>query len=132
MGKTVRYDDESSKASGRPKGSVMTVSFSLNDHEFVALNGGPIFKFNEAISIIVNCDTQKEVDDYWSKLTKGGQEVQCGWLKDKFGLSWQINPNILDKMIADKNAKKSQNVMKAMLGMKKIIIKDLQKAYDAA
>ena len=90
-----RYDEAASKASGRPKGSVMTVAFELDGQEFIALNGGPMFKFTEAISLVVNCETQAEVDHYWDKLTDGGQEVQCGWLKDRFGVSWQVVPTVL-------------------------------------
>ncbi len=126
-----RYDDEGSKASGRPKGTVMTASFFIDGQEFVALNGGPHFKFTEAISFVINCETQEEVDYYWSKLTEGGDEKaqMCGWLKDKFGLSWQVVPTILSKLLSDKDAKKSQRVMHAMLQMKKIDIEDLKKAF---
>lgn len=114
-----------------PKGTVMTASFELEGQEFVALNGGPIFKFTEAVSFVVNCETQEEIDNYWNKLTAdGGQESQCGWLKDKFGLSWQIVPCVLSKLLTDKDAKKAQRVMQAMLKMKKIIIADLEKASD--
>jgi predicted 3-demethylubiquinone-9 3-methyltransferase (glyoxalase superfamily) len=113
-----------------PKGSVMTVSFNLDGQEFVALNGGPMYKFTEAISFVVNCETQEEVDEYWKKLTDGGKEVQCGWLKDKYGLSWQITPTILPKLLTDKNATKAKNVMHAMMQMVKIDIPTLQKAYD--
>ncbi len=112
-----------------PKGSVMTVGFQLDGQEFIALNGGPQFKFTEAISLLVNCETQKEVDDYWSKLTAGGQESQCGWLKDKFGLSWQVVPRALTRMLQDKDPQKSKRVMQAMLQMKKIDIARLEQAY---
>lgn len=112
-----------------PKGTVMTMEFQLEGMEFTALNGGPHFKFTEAISLVVDCETQEEVDYFWEKLLEGGQESQCGWLKDKFGLSWQIVPNILIKLLQDKDAVKAQRVMQAMLQMKKIIIADLQKAY---
>ena len=95
IGKIARYGDAGAQVSGRPKGTVMTVAFQLEGQEFVALNGGPQFKFTEAISFVVNCQTQEEVDEYWNKLSAGGQEVQCGWLKDKYGLSWQIVPTIL-------------------------------------
>ena len=122
-----RYGEAGSKASGRPKGTVMTVAFELNGQEFTALNGGPIFKFTEAISFVISCKNQKEIDYYCSKLSKGGLEIQCGWLKDKFGVSWQIVPSNLDKMMQDKN--KSQKVMEALLQMKKIDIKTLEKAY---
>ena len=122
-----RYGD----AGPGPKGSVMTASFEIEGQEFVALNGGPHFKFTEAISFVVNCESQREVDYYWEKLTaNGGQESQCGWLRDKFGLSWQIVPTILSELLQDKDAKKAQRVMQAMLKMKKIIIADLQTAYD--
>ena len=113
-----------------PKGTVMTVNFELEGQEFIALNGGPHFKFTEAISLLVNCDTQKEVDELWSKLTAGGEEGQCGWLKDKFGLSWQIIPSVLLKMMADKDAEKSKRVMEAMLQMSKIDINKLRQAYE--
>src|SRR5438105_3875727 len=96
-----------------PKGSVMTVKFQLDGQEFVALNGGHHFKFNEAISLVVNCETQKEIDEFWEKLTKGGgHEVECGWLKDKYGMSWQIVPTILDEILQDKDAEKTNRVMK--------------------
>jgi predicted 3-demethylubiquinone-9 3-methyltransferase (glyoxalase superfamily) len=126
-----RYDEEGSKVSGRPKGSAMTVPFQIEGQEFVALNGGPLFKFTEAISFVVNCETQKEVDYYWEKLSAGGEEVQCGWLKDRFGLSWQVVPTVLTEMLQDKDPQKAQRVMAAMLKMKKIEIADLKKAYDS-
>src|SRR6267378_5522240 len=125
-----RYDEEAARASGRPKGSVMTVAFELNGQEFVALNGGPLFKFTEAISFVVNCVTQEEVDYFWSKLSAGGEESRCGWLKDKFGLSWQIVPTVLIEMLADKDAAKAKRVMQAMLQMDKIDIPTLKKAYE--
>ena len=128
IGKTARYDEAGAKASGRPAGSVMTVEFQLEGQKFVALNGGPHFKFNEAVSFVVNCETQAEVDGYWSKLTAGGQEVQCGWLKDKYGVSWQVVPTILGKLLSDKDAAKAQRVMQAMLRMVKLDIKKLQQA----
>ena len=112
-----------------PKGSVMTVPFELDGQKFTALNGGPHFKFTEAISFVVNCETQEEVDHFWAKLSEGGQEVQCGWLKDKFGLSWQIVPTVLIKMLQDKDPERSQRVMKAMLQMIKLDIAGLEKAY---
>lgn len=132
IGNISRYDDAAAAASGRPKGSIMTASFQLNGQEFIALNGGPHFKFNEAISFMVNCETQEEVDYYWEKLSEGGDEKaqMCGWLKDKFGLSWQIVPTILNKLLQDRDAGKSQKVMQAMLQMKKISIEDLKKAYQ--
>jgi len=131
VGSTSRYDETGAAASGRPKGSVMTASFQLNGQDFTAINGGPHFKFTEAISFVVNCENQEEVDYYWEKLSEGGDEKaqMCGWLKDKFGLSWQIVPTVLSKLLTDKDAKKSQRVMQAMLQMKKINIAELEKAY---
>jgi predicted 3-demethylubiquinone-9 3-methyltransferase (glyoxalase superfamily) len=112
-----------------PAGSVMIVNFQIEGQEFIALNGGPHFKFTEAISFSINCQTQEEVDYYWNRLIAGGgQESQCGWLKDKFGLSWQVVPTILGELLADKDAKKSQRVMQAMLKMKKIEIPELKRA----
>ena len=133
VGSITRYDEAGAAASGQTKGSVMTASFNLNGQDFVALNGGPIFKFTEAISFVVNCETQEEVDHYWEKLSEGGDEKaqMCGWLKDKYGLSWQIVPTILNKFLGDKDAKKTQRVMQAMLQMKKIDITGLKKAYDS-
>jgi predicted 3-demethylubiquinone-9 3-methyltransferase (glyoxalase superfamily) len=130
IGKIARYGDAGAQVSGRPKGTVMTVAFQLEGREFVALNGGPQFKFTEAISFVVNCQTQDELDEYWQKLSDGGQEVQCGWLKDKYGLSWQIVPTILGEMLSDPDPKKAERVMKAMLQMKKIDIKGLKQAYE--
>lgn len=113
-----------------PVGTVMTVGFELDGQPFTALNGGPLFKFNESISFVVNCDTQEEVDEFWQKLSEGGSEIQCGWLKDKFGLSWQIVPTALIEMLQDKDAERSKRVMQAMLKMKKIDIKGLKQAYE--
>jgi len=113
-----------------PKGTVMTATFQLDGQEFYALNGGPQFTFSPAISLFVKCETQQEVDDLWEKLSRGGEKQQCGWLKDKFGLSWQVVPTVLGEMLRDKDARKSQRVMKAMLQMDKIDIKRLQQAYD--
>jgi predicted 3-demethylubiquinone-9 3-methyltransferase (glyoxalase superfamily) len=124
------YGESAAEVSGRPKGTVMTVTFELEGQRFMALNGGPIFKFSPAISFLVSCETQQEVDDLWEKLSEGGQVEQCGWLKDKVGVSWQIVPNILGEMIKDKDAKKSERVIKAMLQMKKIDIQGLRKAYE--
>jgi predicted 3-demethylubiquinone-9 3-methyltransferase (glyoxalase superfamily) len=115
-----------------PKGSVMTVSFELNGQEFTALNGGPHFKFTEAVSFVVHCETQQEVDKFWKKLTEGGQESQCGWLKDKFGLSWQVVPNALPKLLQGTDSARSQRVMAALLKMKKLDVNELQRAYDQA
>jgi predicted 3-demethylubiquinone-9 3-methyltransferase (glyoxalase superfamily) len=128
IGKIARYGEEGEKVAGRPKGSVMTVEFELEGQEFVALNGGPHFKFTEAISFVVNCQTQEEVDYYWEKLSVGGKEVQCGWLKDKYGLSWQIVPTVLGELLSDKDAAKLQRVMQAMLKMVKLDIKKLKQA----
>ena len=125
-----RYDDEGSKAAGRPKGSVMTVEFELDGQRFTALNGGPLFKFTEAISLVVHCENQKEVDHFWEKLSAGGEEVQCGWLKDRYGLSWQVVPTVLIEMLQSKDPEKSKRAMSAMLRMKKLDIGALQKAYE--
>ena len=114
-----------------PKGSVMTVVFELDGEQFIALNGGPQFKFTEAISFSVNCKTQGEVDEFWEKLSQGGEEGPCGWLKDKYGLSWQINPTILGEMLQDSNPEKSKRVMEAMLKMKTIDIHGLQRVYES-
>lgn len=130
IGKMIRYDEEAAQASGRPAGSVMTVEFQLEGQEFVALNGGPHFKFTEAVSFVVNCETQEEVDYFWSKLSAGGEESRCGWLKDKFGLSWQVVPVVLIEMLTDKGTAKAKRVMHAMLQMDKIDIPILKKAYD--
>ncbi len=113
-----------------PAGSVMTATFQLDGQEFMALNGGPHFKFTEAISLFVNCETQEEVDELWEKLSPGAQEKRCGWLKDKFGLSWQIIPKALGVMLHDKDPEKSKRVMKAMLQMDKIDIAGLRQAYE--
>jgi predicted 3-demethylubiquinone-9 3-methyltransferase (glyoxalase superfamily) len=126
-----RYGEVGQEVHGRPPGSVMTVAFELDGQMFTGLNGGPIFKFNEAVSFQVYCDTQKEVDHYWDKLSAGGDEKaqQCGWLKDKYGLSWQVVPRVLIDMVTDPDAQKSQRVFGAMLQMKKIDIEKLKKAY---
>jgi predicted 3-demethylubiquinone-9 3-methyltransferase (glyoxalase superfamily) len=126
---TARYDEAGATASGRPAGSVMTVVFQLDGQEFIALNGGPLFKFTEAISFVVNCDTQGEVDHFWEKLSAGGQQVQCGWLKDRFGVSWQVVPTVLGEMLQDRDPEKSKRVMSAMLKMKRIDVDALEKAY---
>ena len=112
-----------------PKGSVMTIKFKLDGQEFVALNGGPHFKFNEAISFVVNCETQKELDEFWEKLSEGGETIECGWLKDKYGVSWQIVPTILGEMFQAKDAEKTNRVMEALLQMKKLDIKGLKQAF---
>ena len=114
---------------GQP-GSVMTATFELDGQEFMALNGGPLFTFTEAISFFVNCETQAEVDELWEKLTEGGEESQCGWLKDKYGLSWQIVPSVFGELLSDPDAEKAGRVMNAMLQMKKIDIAGLRAAYE--
>lgn len=130
IGHITRYGDAGAKVSGRPKGTVMTVTFEIEGQEFMALNGGPHFKFSEAISLMVKCDTQKEIDVMWEKLSQGGETGQCGWLKDKYGLSWQIISPMWDEMLQDKDAKKSERVMKAILQMTKPDIKTLKQAYE--
>ena len=130
IGKIARYDEAGEKVAGRPAGLVMTVGFQLEGEDFVALNGGPMFKITEAISFVVNCETQQEVDYFWSKLSAGGEESRCGWLKDKFGLSWQVVPVVLIEMLADEDKTKAKRVMHAMLQMDKIDIPTLKKAYD--
>ena len=113
-----------------PEGSVLTASFRLGEQEFLALNGGPHFTFTEAISFLIECTSQEEVDDFWGKLTEGGEPSQCGWLKDRFGLSWQVIPTILGEMLRDEDAGKAGRVMQAMLQMTRIDIAKLQEAYD--
>ncbi len=124
------YGAAGAKVSGRPQGTVMTVTFRLDGQEFMALNGGPQFTFSPAISFIVNCDIQKEVDALWEKLSKGGEQGQCGWLKDRYGVSWQIVPTILGEMLQDKHARKTEGVVNALLHMQKLDINTLQRAYD--
>jgi predicted 3-demethylubiquinone-9 3-methyltransferase (glyoxalase superfamily) len=129
VGRILRYGEEAAKISstGRPVGSVLTIEFEMEGQKFVALNGGPLFKFNESISFVVNCETQEEVDYFWQKLTAdGGHESQCGWLKDKFGVSWQVVPTVLIDMLHDKDPRKSERVMQAMLQMQKIDINKLK------
>jgi len=128
--KVARYGEAGAKVSGRPKGTVMTISFELEGQTFTALNGGPHFKFTEAISLLVNCETQDEVDALWEKLSEGGSKGQCGWLKDKYGLSWQVVPTALGEMMSDPDPEKSKRVMTAMLQMKKLDISALKRAYD--
>ena len=130
IGNMTRYGEAGAKVSGRPNGSVMTVTFEIEGQEFVALNGGPHFTFSEAISLMVKCETQKEIDEMWEKLSQGGEQGQCGWLKDKYGLSWQIVSPVWDEMLRDKDVKKSERVMKALLQMTKPDIKTLKQAYD--
>ena len=131
IGHIARYGEAGQEVHGRAAGSVMTVAFQLEGQDFTALNGGPVFKFNEAISLQVDCKSQQEVDYFWEKLSAGGDEKaqQCGWLKDQFGLSWQIVPRILIEMISDPDAAKSQRVFGTMLEMKKIDIAGLERAY---
>ena len=128
MGKVIRYGKEGFEIHGQPEGKVMTADFELEGSKFVALNGGPIFKFSEAISFQVHCETQEEIDYYWSMLSEGGQESHCGWLKDKFGLSWQVVPVVLIEMLTGPDAAKAQRVTKAFLQMKKFDIAALQRA----
>ncbi|MGI0063613.1 MAG: VOC family protein [Nitrosopumilaceae archaeon] len=132
IGKVTRYGKEGYEIHRMPEGMIMTTEFQIEGQKFVTINGGPHFKFNEAISFVVNCVTQEEVDYYWEKLSEGGDEkVQmCGWLKDKYGLSWQVIPTVLVQMLQDKDKKKSEKVMGAMLQMKKIDIKKLKHAYE--
>lgn len=129
--KISRYGKEGYEIHGKPAGTVMTIEFELDGQTFTALNGGPIFKFNEAISFQVRCGSQEEVDYYWEKLSEGGDEKaqQCGWLKDKYGVSWQIVPTVLGEMLQSKDAAKSERVMKALLQMRKIDIRGLRQAY---
>lgn len=126
VGKVTRYGE----AGPGPKGTVMSATFHLEGQDFMALNGGPHFSFTPAISLFVNCETQEEVDELWEKLSAGGKKERCGWLKDKYGLSWQIIPSTLGKLMQDKNPAKAKSVMNAMLQMNKIDIKGLQQAYD--
>jgi predicted 3-demethylubiquinone-9 3-methyltransferase (glyoxalase superfamily) len=132
--KIARYGEAGREIHGKPPGSVMVVAFELDGQPFTALNGGPQFEFNEAISLQVYCATQKEVDHYWEKLSSGGDESaqQCGWLKDKYGVSWQVVPTVLMEMLGDPDSEKSQKAMEAMLQMKKIDIDALRRVYAAA
>jgi len=131
IGRILRNAEEAAEKTGRPVGSVLTIEFEIEGQKFVALNGGPLFKFNESISFVINCETQKEVDYFWEKLTAdGGEESQCGWLKDKFDVSWQVVPTILIDMLHDSDQERSGRVMRAMLQMKKIDIKALKDAYE--
>ena len=130
IGRVFRNPEEVAEKTGRPVGSVLTIEFEIEGQKFVALNGGPLFKFNESVSFVINCETQEEVDYFWEKLTAdGGEESQCGWLKDKFGLSWQVTPTVLIDMLHDKDPEKAERVMKAMLQMQKIEIPKLKAAY---
>lgn len=130
IGNITYYSKEGFEIHHMPEGSVLTVEFELDGKSFLALNGGPVFKFNEAVSFIIECKDQEEVDYYWEKLSAVPESEQCGWLKDKFGLSWQVTPKILNQMLADPDKEKAGRVMKAMLQMKKIVIADLEKAAE--
>lgn len=130
IGRIFRNTEEVAEKTDRPVGSVLTIEFEIEDQKFVALNGGPLFKFNESVSFVINCETQEEVDHFWEKLTAdGGEESACGWLRDKFGVSWQVTPTVLIDMLHDSDQEKSGRVMQAMLQMKKIDIKALKDAY---
>ena len=133
IGRIAHYGEAGKKIHGRPAGSVMTVAFELDGQSFTALNGGPVFQFNEAISLQINCATQAEIDHYWEKLGAGGDPAaqQCGWLKDRFGVSWQVVPTILQELIKDPDPRKADRTFNAMLGMKKLDIAALQRAHDA-
>ena len=124
VGKTIRYG-------GGSKGKVMSVTFSLLGQKFMALNGGPHFKFTEAVSLFVSCDTQKEVDTYWNKLSRGGEKSRCGWLKDKYGLSWQVFPEVMMKMLTDPDRNKVKRVMDAFMKMQKFDVAEIERAYAA-
>jgi predicted 3-demethylubiquinone-9 3-methyltransferase (glyoxalase superfamily) len=130
IGSITRYGAEAAGASGRPAGTVMTVTFQLNGQEFMALNGGPQFTFSLAISFVVNCEKQEEIDRLWDQLSEGGEKNVCGWLTDKYGVSWQIVPAVLGEMMQDKDVERTERVMKAMLQMTKLDIKTLQQAYE--
>lgn len=130
LGKISRYGKEGFEFHKKPEGTAMVVEFTLNDMRFMALNGGPQFKFNESVSVVVNCDTQEEIDHYWNHLTLEGEEGPCGWLKDKYGLSWQIIPSILSQYMSDPDSTKVQRVTAAFLKMKKFDIKELKRAYE--
>jgi predicted 3-demethylubiquinone-9 3-methyltransferase (glyoxalase superfamily) len=132
IGRTSRYSEEGFEVHKMPAGTVMTIEFTLDGQNFVALNGGPVFKFTEAVSFIINCESQEEVDHYWNKLSEGGdpKSQMCGWLKDKFGLSWQVVPSVLSKMMTDPDKAKAKRAMHAMLQMKKIDIPALEKAFN--
>ena len=130
LGKITRYGKEGKEIHGKPAGSVLTVEFEIESVKFIALNGGPQFKFDEAVSFQVLCETQADIDYFWSKLAQGGEEGPCGWLKDKFGLSWQVVPTVLPEMLQDPNAGRADRAMKAMLQMRKLDIAALQRARN--
>jgi predicted 3-demethylubiquinone-9 3-methyltransferase (glyoxalase superfamily) len=127
-----RYGEAAAKAAGRPAGSTMTVVFTIDGQEFVALNGGPVFKFTEAVSFAINCETQEEIDRLWVALSDGGQAGPCGWLKDRYGLSWQIVPTVLPRFLQDPDKAKADRVMQAVLTMSKLDTVRLQQAYHGA
>lgn len=129
IGAITRYGEAGAQAAGRPQGTVMTIAFQLDGQEFMALNGGPAFTFSPAISFVVNCRTQEEVDGLWEKLSAGGETLGCGWLKDRYGVAWQISPTVLGEMLQDQDAEKAERVMKAMLPMDKLDIQRLEQAY---
>jgi predicted 3-demethylubiquinone-9 3-methyltransferase (glyoxalase superfamily) len=131
IGTVSRYGEDAAQVSGRPAGSAMVVMFQLDGQDFMGLNGGPQFKFSEAVSFVVNCETQEEVDHFWEKLSAGGRKDRCGWLKDKFGVSWQIVPTALARLMSDPHPQKTNRVMQALLQMDKIDIGALQRAYEA-
>jgi predicted 3-demethylubiquinone-9 3-methyltransferase (glyoxalase superfamily) len=132
IGKTTRYGKEGFEIHGRPEGSVLTVEFEINGQPFTALNGGPVFKFNEAISFQIYCETQEEIDYYWNRLSEGGDKnaQQCGWLKDKYGLSWQVAPKMIGEWMSSPDTEKSERVMKEVLQMEKIDLAKLKRAYE--
>ncbi|EKD46581.1 MAG: 3-demethylubiquinone-9 3-methyltransferase, partial [uncultured bacterium] len=131
LGRITHYDEAGAKVSEMPLGSIMTVEFELEGQKFVALNGGPYFQFSGAVSFVIDCKSQEEVDYFWEKLSEGGEAGQCGWInKDKFGVTWQVVPKILNEYLSDPDPVKAKRVMEAMLKMNKIIIADLQKAYE--
>ena len=132
IGKVTHYGKEGYETHKMPAGTVMTIEFQIEGQEFLALNGGPVFKFNEAVSFIIRCDTQDEIDSYWEKLTKGGDESAqvCGWLKDKFGVSWQVTPKVMPDLLSDSDPEKAGRVMNALMKMKKLDIVKLKKAYE--
>lgn len=130
LGAITHYGEVGARVSGRPKGSVMTVTFEIDRQEFMALNGGPLFRFTAAISFMVKCETQQEIDEMWRKLSEGGEEGPCGWLKDKFGLSWQIVVPAWDEMLRDQNSERSERVMAAILQMSKPDVRRVQQAYE--
>jgi predicted 3-demethylubiquinone-9 3-methyltransferase (glyoxalase superfamily) len=131
IGETSRYNKEAAEATGRPEGSMMVGTFQIEGQEFMVLNGGPVFKFNESVSFMIHCEDQAEVDYYWDKLTDGGQESQCGWLKDKFDLSWQVVPNDMGKYIGHPDPVKAGKAMQAMIQMKKLDISKFEEAINS-